>query len=285
MADFLLRDKRGPDYQFATAAAVLLRSLGYSTRLVTGFHASPDRYDRAREHTAVLGQDAHAWVEVCLSGSVWIPLEPTPGFVLLGPPPVWWERILHGAYFALLVIRSHWLAVSAVLIVLLLAWRLRYELVDRAVTVWWQWRPSRSERSRLLSTLRLIELRCRSSGKTRPKGTSPARWLQTLAEWSPAERERFAEFARLIDWSVFAPRTEHPPGGTGSSESLCREIVALCTRSRLRTAPGIASKQTEIAVCSTARPPAQIVPLSVQFRSYASSLPVKETPRIDSPVT
>jgi hypothetical protein len=37
LGHFLLRARRGPDYQFAGAAAVLLRVLGYPTRLVSGF--------------------------------------------------------------------------------------------------------------------------------------------------------------------------------------------------------------------------------------------------------
>ena len=43
VADFLLRSHRGPDYLFASAAAVLLRSLGYPTRVVSGLYAAPWR--------------------------------------------------------------------------------------------------------------------------------------------------------------------------------------------------------------------------------------------------
>ena len=38
---FLIHAQRGPDYQFASAAAVLLRVLGYATRLVCGFYVAP----------------------------------------------------------------------------------------------------------------------------------------------------------------------------------------------------------------------------------------------------
>src|SRR5262249_2798990 len=43
VAHFLLTSRRGPDYQFATAAAVILRLLGYPTRVVGGLYADPAR--------------------------------------------------------------------------------------------------------------------------------------------------------------------------------------------------------------------------------------------------
>jgi hypothetical protein len=43
---FLSESHRGPDYLFATAAALLLRSLGYPTRVCLGFYARPDATTR-----------------------------------------------------------------------------------------------------------------------------------------------------------------------------------------------------------------------------------------------
>ncbi|HEY2251936.1 MAG TPA: transglutaminase-like domain-containing protein, partial [Planctomycetaceae bacterium] len=51
VVDFLLDSHRGPDYQFATAAALMLRSLGYSTRVVSGFYADPKKFDARSRHT------------------------------------------------------------------------------------------------------------------------------------------------------------------------------------------------------------------------------------------
>lgn len=62
--DFLFESHAGPDYQFATAAALLLRSLGYTTRLVSGFYADPERFDIESRHTPVFADDVHFWVEV-----------------------------------------------------------------------------------------------------------------------------------------------------------------------------------------------------------------------------
>ena len=71
---------RGPDYLFATTAAVLLRGLDYPVRLVSGFYAHPDRFDARGGHTRVGKEDVHVWLEVCIDGWNWLPLEPTPGY-------------------------------------------------------------------------------------------------------------------------------------------------------------------------------------------------------------
>ena len=41
VADFLLGSRRGPDYLFASAAVVMIRSLGYPARLVSGLLRGP----------------------------------------------------------------------------------------------------------------------------------------------------------------------------------------------------------------------------------------------------
>jgi transglutaminase-like putative cysteine protease len=79
LGHFLLHSRRGPDYQFATAAAVMLRVLGYSTRVVTGFYVSPEHYDPETQHTPVVQEDLHFWTEVMLPGNEWLVIEPTPG--------------------------------------------------------------------------------------------------------------------------------------------------------------------------------------------------------------
>ena len=75
-----LSTHRGPDYMFATTAAMLLRELGYPTRLVTGFYAHQDRFDRRSGQTTVLQDDVHVWAEVYAGNKLWIPIEPTPGY-------------------------------------------------------------------------------------------------------------------------------------------------------------------------------------------------------------
>src|SRR5205807_1640324 len=93
VAEFLLRSRRGPDYLFASSAAVLLKSLGHPVRVVSGLYAAPGRYDPRTRHTPVTRDDVHVWVEVRLPDGVWVAIEPTPGYELLPPAYPWTERL------------------------------------------------------------------------------------------------------------------------------------------------------------------------------------------------
>ncbi len=83
-----LETKKGPDYLFASTAAVLIRSLGVPSRLVTGFYASPDHYDFKSGQTEVLPEHLHTWTEVYCHG-IWFAIEPTPGFALPNEYRTW----------------------------------------------------------------------------------------------------------------------------------------------------------------------------------------------------
>jgi hypothetical protein len=75
LLEFLTGSRRGFCQQFATAMAVLVRELGYPSRVAVGFRAgTPDRGTYV-----VQNLDAHAWVEVFFPGVGWLPFEPTPG--------------------------------------------------------------------------------------------------------------------------------------------------------------------------------------------------------------
>jgi protein-glutamine gamma-glutamyltransferase len=81
--DFLFRDHVGFCEQFASAAAVMLRTLGVPTRLVSGL-AGGHQQGRTRLLT---GSDAHAWIEVYYPGIGWSPSDPTAGVALAPAPP------------------------------------------------------------------------------------------------------------------------------------------------------------------------------------------------------
>ena len=75
---FLFVDKFGYCEQFASAATLMLRSLGIPARLVTGY-ATGD-YDPVLNQAIVREKDAHAWVEAWFPGDGWVPVDPTPSF-------------------------------------------------------------------------------------------------------------------------------------------------------------------------------------------------------------
>lgn len=73
-----LRDRRGHAEQFASAYALMARSLGLPARVAVGFTpGDADGDDPTRFH--VFGRHAHAWPEVFLGEYGWVAFEPTPG--------------------------------------------------------------------------------------------------------------------------------------------------------------------------------------------------------------
>ncbi len=68
--------KSGTAEQFATAFALMVRSIGLPSRLAVGF--TPGTIDRARATTVVTGTDATVWPEVDLGRLGWVAFDPNP---------------------------------------------------------------------------------------------------------------------------------------------------------------------------------------------------------------
>lgn len=71
--EFLFRAKKGHCALFASAMAMMTRSVGVPTRYVSGFLAQ----ERGSNGYQVRGSDGHAWVEVFLDGFGWVSFDPT----------------------------------------------------------------------------------------------------------------------------------------------------------------------------------------------------------------
>jgi hypothetical protein len=76
LEEFLFKRKTGYCEHYATAMAIMLRTLGVPSRLVTGFLAT--EWNEYGNYYVVRQQDAHAWVEIYLPHSGWIVMDPTP---------------------------------------------------------------------------------------------------------------------------------------------------------------------------------------------------------------
>ena len=206
VADFLLESRRGPDYQFASAAVWMLRSLGYTTRLVSGFHADPARYDMRARHTAVTADDVHFWAEVWAGSDHWLPIEPTPGYQLLQPPPTLVEQFLAAGMGAWRWFVANMIAIcvaTAAMIWLLIQ---RHFVADRISTAIWRWWPARGERAYVRQTLRLLDRRFHRMGFTRSVGTTPTRWLERMISCASGIDQHSARlFKELAEWASFAP--------------------------------------------------------------------------------
>jgi transglutaminase-like putative cysteine protease len=86
LADFLFNVREGHCEYFATAMAVMLRTQGIATRVVTGFQSG--EYNSTADIYIVRQRDAHAWVEVYFpQTNSWIAFDPTPAAGRLSANP------------------------------------------------------------------------------------------------------------------------------------------------------------------------------------------------------
>jgi len=76
LAYFLFDRKRGHCEYFASAMAVMLRTLGVPARVATGFAGGS--YNPVSGWHVIRASDAHSWVEAWLPGRGWTTFDPTP---------------------------------------------------------------------------------------------------------------------------------------------------------------------------------------------------------------
>ena len=76
VAYFLFTRKKGHCEYFASAMAVMLRSMGIPARMVTGFQSG--LLNPITDLYVIRASDAHSWVEAYLPGSGWTTFDPTP---------------------------------------------------------------------------------------------------------------------------------------------------------------------------------------------------------------
>jgi len=81
---FLFEIQRGYCDYYASAMAVMLRSLGIPARTVSGY--AEGLYDEESGIYVITERDAHTWVEVYFPGYGWVEFEPTAGESLLERP-------------------------------------------------------------------------------------------------------------------------------------------------------------------------------------------------------
>jgi transglutaminase-like putative cysteine protease len=89
IANFLFERKQGHCEYFASAMAVMLRTLGIPSRVVNGFRS--DEFNDLTGNYVVRAKDAHSWVEAYFPGYGWQTFDPTPAGG--GGSPQGWSRI------------------------------------------------------------------------------------------------------------------------------------------------------------------------------------------------
>ena len=82
LANFLFERKQGHCEYFASAMAVMLRSIGIPSRVVNGFRGG--EFNDLSGKYLIRARDAHSWVEAYFAGEGWISFDPTPAASIPG---------------------------------------------------------------------------------------------------------------------------------------------------------------------------------------------------------
>jgi len=90
LANFLFERKQGHCEYFASAMAVMLRTINVPSRVVTGFRTT--EFNDLTGNYVVRASSAHAWVEAYFPGSGWVSFDPTPAGGT--PANTSWNRFL-----------------------------------------------------------------------------------------------------------------------------------------------------------------------------------------------
>jgi protein-glutamine gamma-glutamyltransferase len=196
----------GPDYLFASTAAVLLRSLGWPTRLVSGFYASPEAYDRSAGQTIVTSDDLHTWLEVWVDGD-WVPLEPTPTYAVPSEYRTWAQALYAGAWWLAQSMWNYPIAwvgglLSAVWVGLKWRW-----LLDLMLTGLFRLYGVGSSRRQAELAIRLLGWRAWLAGCPRRASQTWRGWLAENAERLEAGgSQRLQPLLEATDRFHYAPR-------------------------------------------------------------------------------
>lgn len=75
---FIFDLRKGYCEQFSSALAVMARSIGIPSRLVTGY--ATGMYNPVTMNYEVKEKDAHAWVEIYFADFGWVPFDPSPPY-------------------------------------------------------------------------------------------------------------------------------------------------------------------------------------------------------------
>ncbi|MFO0938686.1 MAG: transglutaminase-like domain-containing protein [Gemmataceae bacterium] len=229
---FLNESRRGPDYLFATAAAMMLRALDYPARVCLGYYAAPDAYDPETAHTPVKTTDLHIWPEVQLRDGQWLVVEPTPGYEVLGPNIPLTERILNGFFAVATWAWRHVVELVILLTALVAVWFRRRELFDTLAVRIWTWFPGRSWREQVRNAVALLERRGRWSGKPRPARQTTLSWLRVNLN-RPSTDVDLDRLARMVEWAAYAPDTS-PPWPEAEVLAVCNRVLGGWTLRRWR---------------------------------------------------
>ena len=208
ISNFILQRKAAHCEYFASAAVVLLRTLGVPTRYVSGYYAHEAD---GRNSTLVRQRDAHAWAESWVAGAGWVTVDATPGGgrpdALAGPIPFYW-RVWEGAQDLLGAVRNwlvtaSWAAKGSLFLLLVLGLLVPqlYRYWQRRQSVTYGFRYSSPDAALALLSVRFEALLARR-GIPCPENRT---WPEHLEIMPPEEASELADFVRGYGRARFGP--------------------------------------------------------------------------------
>jgi transglutaminase-like putative cysteine protease len=208
VAFFLFESHRGYCVHFASALALMCRSLGIPARVVSGFLEG-----EAEEGThtyLVRARDAHAWAEVFVPGDGWVEVDPTP------PRPLTvgeraaqvWDQLSRAVEEAAVAVGTwavrNWMATVSIIALLTgLGW-----LGQR-----WKWQqllalelPQAPPGEQIARAYRQMVRWLELAGEAVPLAATPLEIAGRLGEEWGAAREAAMRVARAYTWVLFSGR-------------------------------------------------------------------------------
>ena len=221
-----LEQNGGPSYMFATTCAMALRIAGYRTRMANGFLVSKKHYNSLAGQSAVTSDCVHLWPQVCLEGTYWIPVEPTPGY----PMPYNTATMLQKA-IALVLAVWNWILANPIftLAALLSSWALwfwRTDLIAAGLLLRWHLVRIFNPLGLLRATRQLIDIRFWAAGDSRPKSKTIATWYRRI---SPDISSDFLDL-----WNAKNYSREPHERTNGNLNGTCHEAIQELSLRRIR---------------------------------------------------
>jgi len=233
--NFVRTNPRGPDYLFATSAALLIKAMGFETRLVSGFYADPDRTDPIADMIPIRAVDAHFWPQVLLADGTWLTIEPTPGF---SPPytSVTFAQWLARAWdTAVTFFRHHAVTILSVSVTAISVFIARKRVCDAMWTLVWHAVLVARPRSALAATWWLVERRSRLVRKARPNWQTRRAWVEALVHKNPGvSASMLYAFVDSTEAQLYGPATpNHDPDALARARHVARIISTRRLRASL----------------------------------------------------
>jgi hypothetical protein len=231
-AHFLFTARRGPDFLFATSAAQMLRSLGYPTRVASGLYVNPARYDRTSQQTKVIAEDAHFWVEVAVSGTTWMTVDPTPGYEVRAPRRNVAQSLVAAAREVWRWTTRHWTYLVVGLALAACLGSIRLHLLNGWYTLLWAASQASSPTARLLATVYLLERRARLAGCGRPAHVTLRGWYLPLASViAPRDKPSIEAVLSSVAATLYGSQPLASPAA-----DRCPQIARIWTLNRFQAA-------------------------------------------------